>query len=221
MTLRELAKPGIAAAKHNLRPILIFQALAVASVAGYYCIPAFQSAARSLALLKASAGLFGVAVATVVASIVIPELARRLLLRERTSLASMLFQVLFFALIGMIIDVNYVVLAHFLGTEASAGLVVKKVLADQFIFSPLVSIPYSVTMFLWAESGFSVSRTVSRLRAGEFGKRYMPLLTMCWIFWLPVLCSVFSLPLDLQFVLFLFAQAAWSLMLLKVKLSEA
>jgi hypothetical protein len=67
---------------------------------------------------------------------------------------------------------------------------------------------------------FNWSKTVGGLRNGGFAKLYWPLMVTCWAFWIPVLACVYSMPKDMQFVLFICANAAWSLLLVTMGTSK-
>ncbi len=126
----------------------------------------------------------------------------------------MVFQLLFFAALGAYVDFLYRGLGALWGNAPDFATVGKKVLFDQFVSSPLVTIPFSTVAFVWKDSGFSAARTRDAFRAqGGFFVRYLPTLVTCWGFWGPVLVAVYAMPGDLQFPLFLAAQAAWTLLL--------
>ena len=116
----------------------------------------------------------------------------------------------------------YRLLAWLFGTGTDLGTIAKKVVVDQFVSTPLASIPFSVLAFLWAERGFTGSGLATALRTpGEFRGRWATLLVTAWAFWLPVLAFVFAMPADLQFPLFVVIQAAWSLLLVAVSADRA
>ena len=75
---------------------------------------------------------------------------------------------------------------------------------------------FSSLLFAWEGERFSFSGTRAALSGGGFARRYFPLLITCWSFWIPVLLAVYALPLNLQYMLFLFTQAAWSLLLVHI-----
>ena len=43
-----------------------------------------------------------------------------------------------------------------------------------------------------------------------------PALVVGWFFWIPGLSGIYAMPQQLQFVLFLFVEAAWSLIIIHV-----
>lgn len=213
---------GLNSVRANIRPFLLIQACAFAAVAAYYLSPAVHEACDAIAAVKASSGLVFSIGTMIVASVVFPELARRITgVREKIEFREIVFRSCFFAILGLIVDWFYVLLGAILGTGTNWQMVLTKVVVDQVFFSPFISIPYSTVAFLWRDEQFSFARTAQRLREGEFIRRYPKTLGMCWGYWLPALCAVYAMPVKLQFILFLFAQGAWSLLLVHISKSHA
>lgn len=164
---------------------------------------------------KARGGLVFSALTTVFASLVLPEIAKRTTKSaERIELREIAFRAAFFALMGILVDLLYRGLAGVFGDSANWDVVARKLAVDQLLFSPFVAIPLAVLAFLWRDYGFRVGATRDAIRKGEFLARYVPVIITCWCFWLPTLVAVFAMPARLQFILFLFAQGAWSILLI-------
>ena len=215
-SLIELAHPGWNAVVRNWRPFVAIQATAFAAVVAYYAFPALPKALAGVAEFKQNAGLPFAAISTALAGVVLPDLAKRLTLRRKSTWADLLFQGLLYATIGSFVDLLYRFLGLLLGSDPSFRIVLEKVLLDQLVFSPLVSMTVSTFAFLYRDEGFNLSKTLLAIREGEFLRRYPPLLVTCWGFWGPVLAAVYAMPANLQFILFLCAQGAWSLLLVAV-----
>lgn len=211
--LNAAVRASWAAVVQNWRPFVLIQGLAIALVVAYYLVPSFQGLADAASRYKVEGGLVFSGLSTAFAGLAIPEIAKRLTLKVKTPANHMAFQVVFFAIIGIAIDLFYRLLAATVGPGHDARTVIEKVLIDQLVFSPLLSIPYSTGAFLWEEHEFSLARTGAAIRGGEFGRRYASVMVSCWAFWFPVLAAVYAMPPNLQFLLFLFAQGAWSLLL--------
>lgn len=209
------ATRGLEAVRHNARPFLLVQAVAVALAAAYYLVPGAPAAMAGVAAFKRAGGVLLAALCNVVAGAILPEITRVATGRKRTGAGEMAFQFAFFALLGAYVDLLYRGLGEVWGNAADVATVGKKLLFDQLVSSPLVTIPFSTVAFVWKDSGFSLARTRNAFRAqGGFLVRYLPTLVTCWGFWAPVLVAVYAMPVDLQFPLFLAAQAAWTLLLL-------
>jgi hypothetical protein len=114
---------------------------------------------------------------------------------------------------GMTVDLLYRLMAVLFGPEPTPIVIAKKLLVDQLVYSPFFSMPVSIIVFVWQAAGYSPRETLRTLSKRGFIRRYPPLLIMCWCFWVPVLVAVYALPVNLQFLLFLCTEAAWSLLL--------
>lgn len=216
LTIRPLFEPAFAAVRDGLKPFVLIQSCAVAAVVAFYFVPWFQNGAELAQRVKEAGGLPFAALSTAFAGVVLPEAARWLTLRTRTPVVKLGFQAAVFAVIGISVDLLYRGLADLFGSQPSPIIVVKKVLFDQFVYSPSFSILLSTLAFLWEVQGFSFRRTRNALSHGGFLRAYLPLLVTCWCFWIPVNAATYSLPSKVQFILFLFAQGAWSLLLVHI-----
>jgi hypothetical protein len=214
--LREAVRPGWAAVVHNWKPFLLIQAATMAVAVLYYSLPAFQQWANGLQQVKVEGGVLFAALTSAFAGVVLPEIAVRLTLHKKTPIADLLFRAAFFCVIGSYVDLLYRVLAGVFGTGVDPATVLRKVLVDMFVSTPLVTIATSTLVFLWKENGFSFRSTGARLSEGAFLRRYIPLLVTCWALWIPALTAIYAMPSNLQFLLFLFTQAAWSLLLIHI-----
>ena len=199
---------------------MLIQFLAASLAAAYYLVPGALAAMAGAAAFKRAGGLPLSALTTALASVALPEVARRLTKRTGTKGRDLLFQVAFFALIGVYVDLFYRGLGTLFGNAHDWTTVAKKILVDQLIASTLITTPFAIVAFLWKDSGFSPERTANAFRArGGFSSRWLQVMVTNWGFWAPVLIAVYAMPGDLQFVLFLPIQAAWSLLL--VDLTDA
>jgi hypothetical protein len=71
-------------------------------------------------------------------------------------------------------------------------------------------------MFLWHRRGHSWAATRAELGRGFLRAHFWPLAVPNWLFWIPMVTIVYAFPLPLQFLLFVLALAAWSLILVVV-----
>ncbi|AIE86308.1 hypothetical protein [Fimbriimonas ginsengisoli] len=213
--LAEAISAGRTAVTQNWRPFVLIQACAVLLVAAYYLLPGAPVATAWMAELKQRGGLPFSALTTAFAGAILPEIARRITRRQgKFDGTDLVFQLVFFAFMGVIIDLFYRFLARVIGAGTTPDIVLKKVLVDQLLFGPLVTITISATVFLWKDAGFSFRRTVEASRNGVWVARFVSLVIVCWAFWIPMLVCVYAMPTNLQFCLFLCAQGAWGLLLL-------
>lgn len=220
--LQTAVDTGVGAVRRNAKPFLFIQSLAVALAFAYYLVPAVRASMAEVGEAKAHGGLPLSALTTVLASVALPEVARLATGRDRSRSADLAFQVAYFAVIGVIVDLFYRGLGVLFGNDPGFVTVGEKLFVDQFLFSTVLMTPLAITAFLWKDVGFSPARTVAAFRAGGgFFARWLPTMVTNWAYWMPVLAVVYSMPVGLQFVLFLPLQAAWSLILVELNTATA
>ncbi|MES1165246.1 MAG: hypothetical protein ABUR63_05785, partial [Verrucomicrobiota bacterium] len=130
------------------------------------------------------------------------------------------FNIAFFAFNGVVIDLLYRGEARLFGGHADVATVAAKVAFDQFVFNP-VWLPIVIGLYLWRRNGFSAAATLRAVRArGFYRARVLPLLLPNWCFWLPMVSIIYALPVPLQFLLFVLALAAWSLIMVFIANQE-
>jgi hypothetical protein len=214
--LRRVLAPGWNAVVKNWRPFLAIQITCALLVAGYYTIPGIENVCGALAQMKRQGGLSFSALSVAIAAVALPEIARRATKAPRDkplSIGDLVFQGTYFAILGISIDTLYRGLGIWLGDDPTPTVVLQKVLFDMVVFSGVFSMPLAVVLFAWRDADFSWREGIELLRRGGFMERYVPLLITCWAFWSPVMACLYSLPVDLQFVFAVLAEAAWCLLL--------
>jgi hypothetical protein len=208
---RDPIQPGIEAVRHNGLLMLLLIGAAFVMVGSYYASPNAQQILATGKSWRGQIGPLFPAISTPIATVFIPELMKRLILKERSGRADLLFQVGFFALMGLLVDSFYQLLSLWLGAGTDPGTVITKIVVDQLGFTPLLALPYGLLAFAWRDAGFRVSGAAAALSGGEYTYQFVSRQLTGWTFWVPVVTAIYSLPADLQFWLFLFGQAAWSL----------
>jgi hypothetical protein len=207
---------GAAALRRYWRPFLMIQAAAVVLVLSYHGSQAVRTACEVVAGWKTAGGLPFAALDGAVAGGLLPEIAKLLAERDlrvwRGRGAEIAFNTIFFAFNGMVIDRLYRTEAELFGTEGTLRTVVTKTLFDQFVFTPLWLVLITV-LFLWRQRGLSLAATRPALRRGFYRARVVPLLIPNWLFWIPMVSIIYALPVPLQFMLFVPALGAWSLIM--------
>jgi hypothetical protein len=215
---------GLAALRRFWRPFLLIQLAGVALVVAYHARADVRAACASLAALKTAGGLPFAALTAAFAGGLLPELAKLVAQRGGATLRGrgrdIAFNVVFFAFNGVVVDFLYRGEAALFGQGTGWATVAAKTAFDQFVFTPpwLVLI---VSLFLWRRHGYSWARARAELRPGFFRARVLPLLLPDWLFWIPMVCAIYAFPLPLQFLLFILALAAWSLIMVVIAGGEA
>jgi hypothetical protein len=206
---------GLTALRRFWRPFLLIQAGALALALAFHLSPGVRAACAAAAAWKTSAGLPFAAATGLVAGGLLPELAKLIALGRRALAGrrgEILFNAAFFAVNGVIVDLLYRGEARLFGAGGGARTVVEKVAFDQFVFTP-TWLAVIVLLFLWRQRAYSLARTLPALREGFYRQRVLPLLLPDWLFWIPMVSVIYALPVALQFLMFIPALGAWSLIM--------
>jgi len=190
-----------AAVRANLLPGLVLWCGLAALLIAYAWSPAVQSGLALWAAAK-QAGGYPFAFASYAAfAVLVPEVLGLLVLRQpwRSSIWSdMAYAALVFGCIGITVDVLYVVQISLFGEGNDAATIVKKMLVDQFVYSPVSNFMVLV-MFAWREDHFRASTWTRVVSADFLRSRYLPLLVALWCVWIPGVLVIYFMPTGLQF----------------------
>jgi len=214
--VKRVLAPGWNAVVANWRPLVAIQFVCLLLVVGYYTLTPIQNACAVLAKWKADGGVLFAALSVAIAAAILPEIARRITKVPRDkplTIGDVTFQFAYFAVLGIAIDFLYRGLGILLGDSPTPIVVIEKVLCDMIGFSGFFSMPLAVVLFSWRDADFKFAGVPPLLKNGGFLERYIPLLITCWAFWFPVMACLYSLPVNLQFVFVVLAEAAWCLLL--------
>jgi hypothetical protein len=216
-SFRAVITPGLTTVRRHWRPFLLLQGAALLLIVGYYWVPAVTRACVRVAEYRAHAGLIFSAIAAGLAGSVLPDLAKRIVRRDyridRRDVRDLVFTFSAFGFSGVFTDVQYHGFAWLYGDGHDAATVIKKVLTDQFVTTPVYGTPYWVVVYLWRRERYHPLATIRRLRPRWYLSDVAPLLVTGWAFWIPMCSLIYSLPTALQFLLFCFSLAGWSLLM--------
>ncbi|MBM4154572.1 MAG: hypothetical protein FJ221_06030 [Lentisphaerae bacterium] len=213
--MHEILQRGLSAARRNFWPGLALQGIALALVLFYYLHAPTREVLSRIPGLKERMGLLFPLLATAVTGGLVPFLllaARREIPAGRHA-SHLVFMLGFWAVNGLIIDVLYRAQAAVFGDQADVWTVVKKTLADQFLFCPLWSAPFAAVAMRWKDGGFSFRALRAGLTRRVFLLDTLAVLLGIWAVWIPAVAIVYSLPLALQFPVFSVVLCLWSLLL--------
>jgi hypothetical protein len=225
ITLQSTLAPGIAAVKTYWRPFLLLQSAAAMLVVSYFASNHVRAICQQLSTFKQQAGFAFSAVSAAFAGAILPELAKILVMGDRKfdqkRLRDVGFALVIFAGIGVIIDAQYRILGMVLGNGDRPVTIIAKVLADQFITTPIYGTPYFLVVYALRANRYNLLLTARQMTPRWYATRVMPLLIPGWCYWIPMTSLIYSLPGPLQFFLFDFALAAWSLLIVFVSTHES
>ena len=204
---------GLRAARANLVPALLIQAAVVAVVLAYYLWEPARAWLAQTAELKREGGYLFSFVSGALAGGLLPELLTVAVFQRwrvrRENLGSLLFGACFWGLMGMTVDALYRAQALAFGSEVDFATVFKKTFVDQFLFTPFVTIPFTVLVLEWKQQGYRAGRVARALGRGFYRRKILPVVLSGMGFWLPIVVFVYSLPPLLQFPLFTLALTLW------------
>jgi len=214
-SLRAALRPGFLAVKKYYRAFLVFQAIGIALYFAYFQFPAVKVVVDAFSSWQEAGGLLLSAFLTALAGTILPESARTLVGPDRSwdlvRLKKMGWNFVFFAVVGLQVDLFYQVLGWLFGSGPAWSIILPKLAVDFLAYVPLVAIPTSVSYFLWLELHWSPRQIWKAWSWSLYRDRGLPLLIPDYFYWGPLLLFLYSLPLNLQFPYFLLIFSGWSL----------
>ncbi|MGB0371318.1 MAG: hypothetical protein ACPGN3_08195 [Opitutales bacterium] len=217
--LREILRPGYQAFKAYWRLFLSIQVVAAVFVIAYYQFSSVRSAVGWLRELQSSGGLWFAAATNILSGAIIPELAKlkfRAAVEKPITWGDFAFRCLLMALSGVMVFYFYLLQDHLFGSGIDALTLLKKILFDQLAFAPLVAIPFIVGMFILHENKYSWVNIRQNVTLQNYKSRILSLWATALSFWPVMLIVIYAMPADMQFILFLFANAAFCLVMMLV-----
>ncbi|MDB6004866.1 MAG: hypothetical protein JWR15_1853 [Prosthecobacter sp.] len=190
--------------RRNRVPCLVLNAFALALVVSYYQVPALTGFWESLAAFKTHWSFVFSCVSTMFAAAIMPTFIQRFMgvLPQEGNGRRLLLLMLFWGYRGMEIDLFYHFQTWLFGDGHDAATLVKKVLVDQFIISPVWFVPTYVIALRWVELSGPWARIRPTLNREFWTRTCLMVLITNWLVWIPALALVYSLPAALQFPLF-------------------
>jgi len=208
---------GWEAAKANLAPALLIQALMLALLVGYYLSPAIARSLEAFAAFKARHGFTFVVIAAVLAGSVIPEIFLILFFQRgrptRRNLRNLCFTIPIWAIDGSLVDLLYRTEAAWIGNIVTIPVVAAKICLDQFGYNTFFAAPFGVLTYEWKNTGFTLESLGRAFTWDHYRDKVVPTLLATWAVWIPLMAMIYSVPLLLQFPLFSLALVFWVLLL--------
>jgi hypothetical protein len=217
MRFRAALERAGAAARANLLPGLLLQAVLVVFLALYLWHHDTQEVLGRVARLKQETGYAFAFVSYVVAAVLLPEFLRITFFQgcriTRKNAWNFLTAAPFWGCMGMVVDLLYRLQGVWFGSGHALHTIVCKVLVDQFLFSPLLSVPWIVGYFYWRDEGFRVSVLREIFSVGFFLEKVFPVLVAGWCIWIPGVSLVYFMPPLLQMPVAVLIQVFYVLIL--------
>lgn len=204
---------GLRAARANVVPGLMVQAAMLTVLLAYRYYPPTTVWLDELARLKARWGFGYSAVAAVIAGALLPELLRILVFQKgkvtEVNGRNLIYTIPFWGVMAITVDVLYRVQGIWFGTEATFSVVAKKVIFDQFIYSPLISGPLTVWYYDFKNRGRNACPPREFLTWAHYREAVLPVMFATWGVWIPVVSILYSLPQLLQIPMYILALTLW------------
>jgi hypothetical protein len=204
--------------------MLLLQVAMGCLVAIYYCWPTGAAVLSAYAGWQHQGGIIAGGLATGLAGGVLSECSLVYFQnRGRWSahhVEHMGFKFVFFSISGAIVYVFYAHQAIWFGSGNSWPVLLKKIFVDQFIFSFFWSNPFNAVATRWYALRYSGSKLWRELDLDFIAHRILPVTITGWMFWIPGVFLIYSMPVPLQVPLFIFATAIWGILLPAVAKQE-
>lgn len=217
--IASLVRPALLSIRTFWKPFLLIQCCGIAIVLSYFFWDAFRQGADTVAGAKARWGMAIVIVASAFSGAAVPEIAKFVTGHfgiDRKRVADLLFGVGLFAILGIAGNYFYDLLGALWPDDGRLVTVLKKVAADQLVYTPFLNLPFISFVCVLRESRWSVPGAMRQLGPTWYLNRVGPLLVLCWSFWIPMTSLMYSLPGSLVFSFAMCAQAAWGLLMMSV-----
>jgi hypothetical protein len=208
-------RQSLNAARANIAPGLVLQAIALTLLVAYYLIPTAHLAFDRVAAVKSQLGVLFSVVSTSICGGLIPYLYLRInpVTRPLTPPSHLLFYTVFWAYKGFEVDTLYRIQSLVFGSGHSFNTLFAKVICDQFLYNPFWSAPIAVFFFHWKETGFSL-KVLRETHWPDFFRKALPsALISTWGVWIPTVALIYCLPTALQVPLFNVVLCFWVLFL--------
>ena len=200
---------GWEAAKANAAPAFVLQAVMLTILLAYYLHPPSAAVLNALASFKDRHGLSFVLIASVIVGALLPEMFVIIFFQRGRvgwqNARNFIFNAPFWAFDGFLVNLMQRGLAEWLGDQTSFRIVAAKISVDQFGYNPFFAAPYGVWGYAWKNARYSFAKMRELLTWQYYREHALPVIIATWAVWIPLMAVVYSLPLALQFPLFVLA----------------
>jgi len=205
------------AVRENAIPGLFLQALMLGFLGLYLWNDGMRQFLERVARLKQESGFaFGI-LSYVIAAAVLPEVLRVLFFQRGRvtgkNVRNFLGAAPMWGAMGLVVDLLYRLQARWFGDGSDLWTILPKVLVDQFLFSPFISVPIIVGWLEWRDAGFRAG-ALRQIFSLEFvGSRMFPIMVAGWCVWIPGVSLVYFMPSPLQLPVAVIIQIFWVLLI--------
>lgn len=215
MKLRTAFRTALAAAKANILPGLLLQALMLVFFAAYISHEGTRQTLANVANLKQEVGFIFAFFSYVISAALLPEILKVGFFQDcrirKLNIYNLLTGAPAWGLMGILVDVFYRQQAVWFGVSNDFTTIALKLAVDQFIFSPFLSVPLAVGFFRWRDARFS-RKALGEIMSWTFVTEcLLPAQVAGWCIWIPAVCLVYFMPPELQLPVAALIQTFWVL----------
>lgn len=223
MTLRSAFTKGLQAARTNILPGLLLQAVMVCFIALYLFHNGTREFLARVGTVRSQMGYAFAVVSYIFSGALLPEVMRVVFFQKGRfrfqNLWSIVSMAPLWALLGLIVDFFYRIQGGWFGVGNTWDVVFMKVAVDQLFFSPLVVNPLVVAYLAWQKERFRTSAVESIFSWDFINEKMIPTQIAVWCVWLPGVSLVYSMPPLLQLPVAVLIQCFWVLILTTINQS--
>lgn len=125
------------------------------------------------------------------------------------NLENLAFGIVYWGATSALTDAFYRGQALVFGGGADFLTIAKKVLVDQFGYTPFVALPLAQLCYAWKNGGYRLGPAGSTLTLYYYKNETFPAVVAAWGVWIPLVCIIYSLPSPLQVPFFSLALTFW------------
>ena len=205
--------------------MLVLQGTMALLVAAYYYWPTGTALLSRYAAWQHSGGVWLAALATALAGGVLSEFSIVYFQNKGRwtahNLDHMGFKFGLFFVNGAIVYEFYACQAWWFGEGTAWKVLLPKILVDQFIYSVFWAAPFQSVLIRWHALRYSAIGVWRELNGLFVTDRILSVVVTSWMFWIPGVTLIYSMPSNLQAPLFIFATGIWGLLLPAVMRQES
>jgi len=209
-------RKGAAAAVQIAIPAMVVQALMLALALSYFFVPASLVVFKAIVTVRNDMGLCFSFLSLGAIAILAESLRPRGGDGKKTSFwisAGYAFFVMGF--LGIFTDLFYMLQDSMWSRLSPTAKIVAKVMTDQFVYTVLFANPYQTFLYVFKDCSFESRSFFERITPFKnfYVREMLAVLITNWAFWIPTTAILYSLPLDLQFIMSRLAVTIWVLLL--------
>jgi hypothetical protein len=209
-------RKGAAAARQIVVPATVVQVLMILLALSYFYFPPSHAFFKEIIAVRVDLGLWFSFLSLGMIAVLAEYLQPRSSGGKSMPFAfAASYAFLVMGCLGIVTDFFYVFQNFIWKGLSPTDEIVAKVLTDQFIYTVLFANPYQTFLYVFKDCGFAPHGFVERVTPFKtfYVKEVLAVLITNWAFWIPTTAILYSLPLDLQFIISRLAITIWVLLL--------